>query len=194
MLKLVTNFVGCMIASVTFVTFSFHWIDVNAICEVCSTTRQPPLGELCLILLTRLISIPAVKGPSKVQMWLAGEGPSLETLLLLVFHPCPNMRREVSRLLAFMLFNVDTLLSSLEQVRVESSYLKILPHIVSLVSFSTISLLSFFSVWDIKVHGILCFELMSIQLTMWDMFDREPTHFKALKNLPFKTSQNPNAP
>ena len=121
-LKIVISFVGCLIASVMFLTFLVNWIDVNVICEVCSTTRQPPLGELCLILLTRLISIPSVKGPSKMQMWLADEGPSLETLLLLVFHPCPSMRREVSRLLAFMLFNVDTLISSLKKVRVESPY------------------------------------------------------------------------
>ena len=116
---------------------------MNAICVACSTRRHPPLGELCLILLTRLISIPFVKGPSKMQMWLAGEGPCLETLLLLVFHPCPNMRREVSRLLAFMLFNVDTLMSSLKEVHIESSYFKVFHTFLVLVSFTTIPLLSF---------------------------------------------------
>lgn len=77
---------------------------------------SPPMGELCLTLLTRLVATPAADGASKVQTWLSSEYNYLETLLPLIFHPCPSMRREISALLAFILFNADILISNLEEV------------------------------------------------------------------------------
>jgi hypothetical protein len=51
-------------------------------------------------------------------MWLSSEScsSSMESLLPLVFHPCPSMRREIAVLLAFMLFSSDVLISSLEEL------------------------------------------------------------------------------
>ncbi len=88
-------------------------------------SSPPHIGEVCLSLLTRLIAYtPTANGASssEVRMWLSSEScsSSVESLLPLVFHPCPSMRREIAVLLAFMLFSSDVLISSLEEVKPNS--------------------------------------------------------------------------
>jgi hypothetical protein len=87
--------------------------------DPCSS--PPHIGEVCLRLLTRLVAYTSTANgtsSSEVRMWLSSEScsSSMESLLPLVFHPCPSMRREIAVLLAFMPFSSDVLISSLEEL------------------------------------------------------------------------------